>query len=64
MHTKQTQALWELQRQGLPDIAESAARHWSEGRRYEPDEALHIPRSLETLIEQCNWEIERVSAPA
>ncbi|NKN32578.1 hypothetical protein HF203_05015 [Marichromatium bheemlicum] len=62
MQTKQTQALWELQRHGLPEIAETAARHWQAGQRYDPEDTLPIPRSLETLIEQCNWEIDRMAA--
>jgi hypothetical protein len=64
MSTKQTQALWELCRQGFQFIAEDAARCWRSGQRFQVDdcERKNFARSLINLIEQCNWEIERVAS--
>ncbi len=64
MSTKKSQALWELCRQGFPQAADSAARCWEEGERFQLTNDLPVPRSLEALIDQCNWEIERAQEPA
>ncbi|MBK1640357.1 hypothetical protein CKO12_00350 [Chromatium okenii] len=63
MSTKQAQAIWELCRQGFQFIAEDAAHCWRSGQRFQlaDCESKRFNRLLTTLIEQCNWEIERVS---
>jgi hypothetical protein len=63
MTTCQSQALWELCRQGFPLSADEAERRWSRGEAYHLDFYVKIPRSINTLIEQCNWEI-KTAAPA
>ena len=59
MSTKQQQAIWELCRQGYQVTADQAAKRWSKGERFEPREKLAVARSLESLIDQCNWEVEK-----
>jgi hypothetical protein len=56
MTHEQSQAIWELCRQGYPMSADEAERRWSHGQRYEPDDLMQVPRSLRALIEQCNYE--------
>jgi hypothetical protein len=64
MSTNQTQALWELCRQGLPLAAEEAAQCWNRGRPFFLDAGVHISHYVEALIEQCNWEVERLADAA
>jgi hypothetical protein len=59
MTTSQTQAAWELCRQGLPLIADEATERWSRGQTFELDAELHLARSIQHLISQCNWELRR-----
>lgn len=61
MSTKQSQAIWELCRQGFPLSADDAAKCWSSGQRFEFSEkfTVGLGRSLEDLIDQCNWEVEK-----
>lgn len=59
MSVKQLQAVWELCRQGFPITADDAARSWNKGAPFEPEEEFHLAKPLESLIEQCNWEIEK-----
>jgi hypothetical protein len=59
MSIKQQQAVWELCRQGYQVSANQAARCWSQGERFEVERELVIARSLENLIDQCNWEVEQ-----
>ena len=59
MSIKQQQAVWELCRQGYQVSADHAARCWSKGERFEVERELVIARSLERLIDQCNWEVEQ-----
>lgn len=56
MTHEQSQAIWELCRQGYPMSADEAERRWTEGRPYRPDEQMRVPRSLRALIDQCNYE--------
>jgi len=58
----QSQAVWELCRQGYPMSADEAERRWSDGQCYRPDHRMQVPRSLRALIEQCN--VEAASLPA
>ena len=57
MTISQTHALWELCRQGLPLSADEAERCWEAGRAYTLTEPVKLPREVEGLIEQCNWEL-------
>ena len=57
MTSSQTHAIWELCRQGLPLSADEAEHCWEEGRVYRLEEPVKLPREVECLIEQCNWEI-------
>jgi hypothetical protein len=59
MTTSQTKAVWELCRQGLPLIADEAARRWDQGQPFELDAELRLARSIKYLISQCNWELRR-----
>ena len=63
MTTNQSQALWELCRQGFPLSADEAERRWSRGQPYHLDFYVKIPASINALIERCNWEI-KTAAPA
>jgi len=63
MTISQTHALWELCRQGLPLSADEAERCWEQGQTYQLREPVRLPREVEGLIEQCNWEV-RVAAQA
>ena len=59
MTISQTQAIWELCRQGFPLTAEEAAEHWEKGETFRPDlQGQKVPREVEHLIEQSNWEID------
>ncbi len=62
MSTKQSQAIWELCRQGLPLAAEDAAQCWNKGERFEMGDEVRLGRPLEDLIDQCNWEVENDAA--
>jgi hypothetical protein len=59
MTSAQSQALWELCRQGLPSIADEAAECWDRGLHFQLQYPVRLARSLEALIEQCNWEVGR-----
>lgn len=53
----QSQAIWELCRQGFPLNADEAAERWGNGQTYRPDwRRLRVPRAVAQLIEQSNWE--------
>lgn len=56
----QTQAVWELCRQGLPLLADEAAECWERGMQFKLQSRVRIARAVEALIEQCNWEIGRL----
>jgi hypothetical protein len=58
MTSTQSQAVWALCRQGLPLAADEAEQCWSRGQAYHLDFLGQIPRSINALIEQCNWETE------
>jgi len=55
----QTQAVWELCRQGLPLLADEAAEHWERGLQFRLRSQVRIARAVEALIDQCNWEVGR-----
>ena len=57
MTISQAQALWELCRQGLPLSADEAELCWEQGQTYQLREPVKLPREVECLIEQCNWEV-------
>lgn len=59
MSTKQVQAVWELCRQGFQITADDAEKSWRNGEPFEPRDKLPLGRSLESLIDQCNWEVEK-----
>ncbi|MBV5310317.1 hypothetical protein [Chromatium okenii] len=59
MSTKQSQAIWELCRQGFQRTADEAARCWHSGQRFQAHD-VHVAHSLKDLIDQCNWEIEKM----
>jgi hypothetical protein len=58
----QSQAIWELCRQGFPLNADEAAEHWEKGEPYQPEGELRVPRDVERLIETCNWEVSAQTA--
>jgi hypothetical protein len=60
MTTRQVQAVWELCRQGFPLAADDAEERWSLGEVYQLDLDAPLARSVEALIEQCNWEVRRM----
>ena len=64
MTTTQSLTLWELCREGLPLAADEAALQWGEGRPFERPAGIRISRSLDALIEQCNWEVEQTEEAA
>ena len=57
MTISQLQATWELCRQGFPLIADEAAAQWETGKAFELDLPVCVPREVEHLIDQCNWEV-------
>jgi hypothetical protein len=57
MTKSQSQAIWELCRQGLHLPANEAERNWDHGKPYWLDRYLQVPRRLTALIDRCNWEI-------
>lgn len=59
MTISQSQAVWELCRQGLPLMADDAEILWRNGRSFEPDTHLRLSRETLSLIEQSNWEASR-----
>jgi hypothetical protein len=64
MTINQSQALWELCRQGLPLAADEAAEHWGQGQTFELEQSVHLARYVEALIRQCNWEVKRTEPTA
>ncbi len=64
MTPTQSQAVWELCREGLPSLADEAADCWERGVQFALQPGIHIARGLEALIEQANWEVERVEEAA
>jgi hypothetical protein len=64
MTTNQSQALWELCRQGLPLEADEAAEHWDKGQPFVLENGVHLARYVEALLRQCNWEVERSARAA
>lgn len=57
MSTLQTQAIWELCREGYPLVADQAAARWDQGHTFRLSDETQISRPVATLIEQCNWII-------
>ncbi len=57
MTVSQSQALWEMCRQGFPLRADEAEKQWESGRIYQPDLDLHLPRKIAELIDRCNREV-------
>lgn len=55
----QSQAVWELCRQGLPLLADEAAECWERGMQFKMQSQVRIARAVEALIEQSNWEVGR-----
>jgi hypothetical protein len=64
MTISQAHAIWELCRQGLPLNADEAERCWEEGREYRLQEPVKLPREVDLLIDQCNWEVTAVDHAA
>lgn len=58
MTTSQSQAIWELCRQGLHMSADRAERCWESGVAYQPEFRVKIPRGVNTLIERSNRELK------
>ncbi|MBK1725085.1 hypothetical protein [Thiocystis violacea] len=59
MSTKQLQAVWELCRQGFQVTADEAAQSWRNGERFDLSDRCQLGRSIQSLIDQCNWEVEK-----
>lgn len=66
MTISQSQAVWELCRQGLPLMADDAEILWQRGETFQPDTHLRLSREALSLIERSNWEASRshLSRPA
>jgi hypothetical protein len=58
MTISQSQAVWELCRQGFPLTADEAADHWERGETYEPDFLVRVTREINRLIECANREVD------
>ena len=56
MTSRQQKAIAELQRQGLHLPAHRAAECWSEGRSYDLEASISMPREVRRLVESCNRE--------
>jgi hypothetical protein len=54
----QSEAIWELCRQGLHGEADEAERHWTHGETFRLGQYLRVPRWVSGLIDQCNWEVK------
>jgi len=54
----QSQAIWELYRQGLQLQADEAERSWDQGETFRLDNYLRVPRWVQALIDRCNGEIQ------
>ena len=61
MTISQAHAVWELCRQGLPLSADDAEMCWEQGKTYRLDEPVKLPREVEDLIKQCNWEVSTIA---
>ncbi|MEA3273882.1 MAG: hypothetical protein U9Q81_00980 [Pseudomonadota bacterium] len=59
MTISQSQAVWELCRQGFPLKADEAAQCWEKGETYEPQWQCRVSREIEYLIDQCNREVDQ-----
>jgi hypothetical protein len=57
----QSQAIWELCRQGLPLAAYEAEAHWESGKIYRPQLHCKLSRESERIIERCNREARETS---
>ena len=57
MTMRQSQAIWELCRQGFPLEADEAAERWEHGEAFELETGVRVPRTVENLVDQCNWEV-------
>ena len=64
MTNTQTSALWEICRQGLPQLADEAAACWNKGLDFQLQPELHLARAVEALIDQCNWEVRQTEHTA
>jgi hypothetical protein len=62
MTFNQSQAVWELCRQGLPLLADDAEEHWENGEPFQIDLPVKLPREFMHLIDCCNWEAEQAAA--
>ena len=60
MNASQSQAIWEICRQGFPLVAEEAKNLWERGATFQPDGAIPLPRSVRRLVDRCNWEITQL----
>jgi hypothetical protein len=58
MTASQSQAIWELCRQGFPLSADEAADRWEKGEPYEPDSRVRVTREISRLIECANREVD------
>jgi hypothetical protein len=63
MTINQASAIWGLCRQGLPLSADEAELCWGQGRTYRLAEPVKLPREVESLIAQCNWELGAAIRP-
>lgn len=56
MTTHQSQAVWELCREGYPLSADEAEIRWKSGEAYHPESEMKISRALQLLIFQSNYD--------
>ncbi len=59
--TIQQNAIWEMWRQGLHQLATLAEQRWEHGEQVKQDDAIQAPRFVRTLIEQVNRQIQQRS---
>lgn len=57
----QQNAIWEMWRQGLHQLAATAEQRWQRGEQVDRDDAIQAPRFVRTLIEQANRQIQQQS---
>ena len=57
MTVQQNNAIWEMWRQGLHQLASLAEQRWEHGERVEPNDTLQAPRIIWAMVEQANRQI-------
>ena len=64
MTPDQSQAVWELRRQGFALQADEAERCWEEGEIYHLAKHMKLSKGIRALIERCNRAVSYSSEHA